>query len=107
MKRITSRLLRWSKGDKASPHKVLIYHTNKCNLKCPFCFQRLKPYDYSKDLPKERWMQLTKEICEMGTDIIQISGGGEPMVASDTTMKMMEIIKENEITGRLVNTPPP
>jgi MoaA/NifB/PqqE/SkfB family radical SAM enzyme len=103
MKRIISRLLEWSKRKKAPPHKVLIYPTNKCNLRCPFCFQRLKPYDYSKDLPEERWLELTKELCEMGVNIVQISGGGDPMIVPQTTLKMMEIVKEKDVTGRIVN----
>lgn len=102
MKEIDS-LVKWSKGKKAPPHKVLVYPTNKCNLNCPFCFQRLNPYDYSKDLSKERWIELTKELCEMGVNIIQISGGGEPLMTSDTTLRMMGTIKENETTGRMVN----
>lgn len=103
MKEIIRRLFEWSRGKKAPPHKVLIYPTSRCNLRCPFCFQRLNPYDHSKDLPKERWIELTKELCEMGVDIIQISGGGEPMVVADTTLKMMEIIKEYGVTGRIVS----
>jgi len=39
----------------------------------------------------------------MGTDIIQISGGGEPMAVPNTTLKMMEIVKENGVSGRLVS----
>ena len=103
MQEIVKRLVQWDKGKKAAPHKVLIYPTNRCNLKCPFCFQRLNPYDYSKDLPHKRWIELTKELCEMGTDIIQISGGGEPMAVPNTTLKMMEIVKENGVSGRLVS----
>jgi len=102
-KEIISRLVKWAKGKKAPPHKVLIYPTNKCNLKCPFCYQRLKPYDYSKDLPHQRWLELTQELCKMGVDIIQISGGGEPLMVPETTLQMMEIIKEYGVTGRLVN----
>jgi MoaA/NifB/PqqE/SkfB family radical SAM enzyme len=103
MKEIIERLVEWSKGKKVPPHKVLVYPTNRCNLKCPFCFQRLNPYDVSKDLPEERWLELTKELCEMGVDIIQISGGGEPMIVPETTLKMMKIVKEHRVTGRLVN----
>jgi len=102
MESLLSNLIEWSKGRKAPPHKVLIYPTNKCNLKCPFCFQRLNPYDYSKDLPEKRWVELTRELCEKGVDTIQISGGGEPMAVPNITLKMMKIIKENGITGRLV-----
>jgi len=95
--------MRWAKGKKAPPHKVLVYPTNKCNLKCPFCFQRLNPYDISKDLPEKRWGEITRELCEMGVDIIQISGGGEPMMTPRTTLNMMRIVKEYGVTGRLVN----
>ena len=97
------KLKRWAKGKKAPPHRVLIYPTNKCNLKCPFCFQRLHPYDYSKDLPQKRWLALTKELCEMGVDILQISGGGEPLMTPQTTITMMRIIKSYGVSGRLVN----
>lgn len=103
MESIISKLVEWSEGKRVSPDKVLIYPTNKCNLKCPFCFQRLKPYDYSKDLNQNRWIELTKELCEMGVNTIQISGGGEPMMIPDTTLKMMETVKENGVTGRIVN----
>jgi len=103
MESITHRLAEWARGRKAPPHKVLIYPTNRCNLKCPFCFQRLEPYDYSKDLPRQRWFELTEELCKMGVDIIQISGGGEPMIVPDTTLNMMEIIKDHGIVGRIVN----
>ena len=103
MEEIVSRLIEWTRGRKAPPQRVLIYPTNKCNLKCPFCYQRLKPYDYSKDLPKERWLELTQEICEMGVDVVQISGGGEPLMVPETTLAMMKIVKEFNVTGRLVN----
>jgi MoaA/NifB/PqqE/SkfB family radical SAM enzyme len=103
MKKIIEKLVSWAKGGKAAPNKVLIYPTNRCNLSCPFCFQRLNPYDYSKDLPKRRWVKLVEELCEMGVDIIQISGGGEPMLVPDITLNIMKIIKKNDVTGRLVN----
>jgi MoaA/NifB/PqqE/SkfB family radical SAM enzyme len=102
-KEVIERLIKWSKGKKAPPHKVLIYPTNKCNLKCPFCFLRLNPYDVSKDMPKEKWLEVTKELCEMGVNVLQISGGGEPLMVPETTLAMMKIIKNYGITGRLVN----
>ncbi len=100
---LVNRLGKWSDGDKAGPQRVLVYPTNRCNLKCPFCFQRLSPYDYTDELGKEKWISITKELCEMGVDIIQISGGGEPMIVSDIVIEMMEIVKSFKKTGRLVN----
>ena len=96
-------LLNWINGDKKGPQRVLIYPTNKCNLKCKFCYQRLNPYENLQDLPKEKWLSITKELCEMGVQTIQISGGGEPLLSGDNVFDMMKIIKQNNVVGRLVN----
>jgi len=101
-KGVIERLTKWFRGKKAPPHRVLIYPTNRCNLRCPFCFQRLAPYDYSKDLPHPRWLELTRELCEMGVDVIQISGGGEPLMVPETTIAMMKIVKDYGKIGRIV-----
>lgn len=102
-KETIERIIKWAKGGKAPPHKVLIYPTNKCNLKCPFCFLRLNPYNQKKEMSKERWIEITKELCEMGVDILQISGGGEPLFRKEVTFEMMNLIKYYGKTGRLVN----
>ncbi|MDI6826377.1 MAG: radical SAM protein [Candidatus Aenigmarchaeota archaeon] len=102
-KEAIDRIIEWAKGRKAPPHKVLIYPTNKCNLKCPFCFLRLNPYSEKKEMSRKRWMEITQELCKMGVDILQISGGGEPLVRKEVTLKMMKIIKSYGKTGRLVN----
>ena len=101
--RILARLESWSEGKAMPPERVLIYPTNRCNLKCVFCYQRLNPYNVKEDLPKKRWLEITEELCNMGVDILQISGGGEPLLVKDTTIEMMKIIKRHRKTGRLVN----
>jgi MoaA/NifB/PqqE/SkfB family radical SAM enzyme len=102
-KEAVERIVKWAKGRKAPPHKVLIYPTNKCNLKCPFCFLRLNPYENEEEMPRKRWIEITKELCEMEVDILQISGGGEPLSNPETTLEMMKLIKYYGKTGRLVN----
>ena len=99
---VNDKLAKWIKGDVASPQRVLMYPTNSCNIKCVFCYQQLKPYDYSDFMPKQKWLDLTQELCEMGVEVIQISGGGEPMLVSDTVLEMIKIIKQHEVCGRLV-----
>lgn len=100
---VAVRLAKWAKGDGTAPQRVLLYPTNSCNLKCVFCYQQLAPYDYSDFMPKQKWLDLTKELCEMGVEVLQISGGGEPMLVPDTVIGMMEIIKQHNVCGRLVN----
>ncbi|MFH1849315.1 MAG: radical SAM protein [archaeon] len=99
---LVNRLLKWANGGREAPQRVLVYPTNTCNLKCVFCYQRLDPYDFSDIMPKSKWVALTEELCRMGVQTVQISGGGEPMLASGTVLEMMKIIKQNGVIGRLV-----
>lgn len=98
---VIDKLERWAEGKKTAPHKVHLYPTNRCNLRCPFCYQQLQPYDFSDVLSKEKWLSLTREICEMGTDVVRISGGGEPWLVPEKTIGMMRIVKEYDVTGRM------
>ena len=103
MEDLTWRLSQWAKGNIEAPQRVLMYPTNRCNLRCVFCYQQLNQYDFSDEMPKKKWASLTKELCEMGVKTLQISGGGEPMLVSDTVLEMMQIIKKHNVEGRLVN----
>lgn len=99
---IVSRLSNWASGRKEAPQRVLLYPTNSCNLNCIFCYQHLRPYDYSIKLSKKKWSAITTELCEMGVKTLQISGGGEPLLEPDTVLSMMKIIKKYKVEGRLV-----
>jgi len=99
---IIARLSKWASGRTEAPQRVLLYPTNNCNLNCVFCYQQLKPYDYSLRLSKEKWLAITKELCKMGVKTLQISGGGEPFLESDTVLSIMRIIKKYDVEGRLV-----
>ncbi|MFH1849321.1 MAG: radical SAM protein [archaeon] len=96
------KLRAWAKGDAAPPDEVQIYPTNRCNLRCVFCFQQLKEYDLNDTVPDKRWLEIAEELCEMGVPKILISGGGEPMM-SDATIQMMRIFKSHGVRGRMIN----
>ena len=98
---VIEKLEKWGEGKKAAPHKVHLYPTNRCNLRCPFCYQQLNPYDYSDVMPKEKWVSIIQELGEMGTDIIRISGGGEPLLVPEKTLPMMEEVKNQNMRGRM------
>jgi MoaA/NifB/PqqE/SkfB family radical SAM enzyme len=89
-------------SEKAPPEEVQIYPTNLCNLKCIFCYQQLKQYDYSDMLSKDKWFNITKELCEMGVESILISGGGEPLYTPEVTLSIMKIAKKYGLDGRLI-----
>ncbi|MFP4116406.1 MAG: radical SAM protein [Candidatus Aenigmatarchaeota archaeon] len=98
---VIEKLKTWAEGGEEAPHKVHLYPTNRCNLRCPFCYQQLNPYDYSDVVSKERWLKLVGNLCDMGVDVIRISGGGEPLLVRNKTLPMMEIIKKYNVTGRM------
>lgn len=95
-------IISWAKGIPREPDEVQIYPTNKCNLNCSFCYQQLGEYDVSEDVSVERWMEIAKELCEMGVKRILLSGGGEPL-ASPATVPMMELFKKNGVHGRMIH----
>lgn len=99
---VVEKLAQWASGGSAPPQRVLMYPTNNCNLKCVFCYQALKPYDYKDMMPDEKWLAITNELCEMGVNTIQISGGGEALLRGELVMGMMALAKSNGLTGRLV-----
>ncbi|MFB6076125.1 MAG: radical SAM protein, partial [Candidatus Aenigmatarchaeota archaeon] len=98
---IINKLEKWNEDKVAGPHKVHLYPTNRCNLRCPFCYQQLNPYDYSNVLSKEKWISIVKELCEMNVDVVRISGGGEPLLVPEKTLPMMKEVKKHSITGRM------
>jgi len=97
-----AKLMKWHSGDHTGPDMVQIYPTNECNLNCIFCVQRLELYDPTDIVPKKRWFDVTKEICEMKPREILISGGGEPLFTPEVTMGIMDIIKKTGVGGRLI-----
>lgn len=99
---VVEKLARWADGKRAAPQRVLMYPTNNCNLRCVFCYQALKPYDYSDMMPDEKWLAITRELCEMGTNTLQISGGGEALLRGELVMEMMALAKSHGLIGRLV-----
>jgi len=104
-KEILRRLIKWMKGKKAPPVRVVILPTNRCNLRCIFCggvYEREapnkwfpEPFSWKDELSEERWIEIVGEICQMGALEWLISGGGEPMIRTKTTIKMIQTIKEN------------
>lgn len=102
MKSVVERLSRWAMGEAAGPQFVQIYPTNKCNLRCLFCYQTLERYDLADVVPRERWFEAARELCGMGVEEALISGGGEPLCEKALTMGLMRILKDAGVKGRLI-----
>ncbi|HOZ46954.1 MAG TPA: radical SAM protein [Candidatus Hydrogenedentes bacterium] len=93
------RLLRWSRGGEAGPWSINIYPTNRCNFRCPICWQRDPAYTphYADEIPDARYLRLIDEAAEAKVCEWSILGGGEPMVRGDLIMEMCERIRRKDM----------
>lgn len=109
-----NRLLSWIKGKKVGPLSVEIWPTNRCNLRCIMCgtwASRRKAeergiiYDpkleRERELSEETWIKIVEEAISLGVKEFLITGGGEPLVRKETTLKLMEEIKRFNAYGML------
>jgi MoaA/NifB/PqqE/SkfB family radical SAM enzyme len=96
------RLLEWAKGKRAPPFTLDINPTDRCNFKCLHCWQRsFKKIDSSYELSDEKLLEIVKEALWFGVEEFEITGGGEPMMRKELTLKIMEIIKKNKKFGNI------
>lgn len=100
------RLIEWSKGKPQGPISIHLDPTNKCNLKCKFCWQRsherMGLVDLKNEISEQKLLQIVKEASELQVKDWLISGGGEPLVRYDTTIKVMKEIKRHGMYGDII-----
>ncbi len=96
------RIAKWASGEPQAPVRIELHPTNKCNLKCKFCWQSAaKEIDTSTELSDEKLYSIVREAAELGVKEWIISGGGEPLVRRNATMNVFELIKKNKMWGQL------
>jgi SynChlorMet cassette radical SAM/SPASM protein ScmE len=66
----------------STPRSVDIDITNRCNLRCAYCYHFTSAGDVEKDLPKEEWLQFFEELNKCNVMNVVLSGG-EPFFRSD------------------------
>jgi MoaA/NifB/PqqE/SkfB family radical SAM enzyme len=97
-----SRIILWTKGEPQPPVRVELHPTNKCNLKCKFCWQSAsKNKNSTLELNDEKLLAIVKEAGEWGVKEWIISGGGEPLVRKGITLNFMKLIKSYNMWGQL------
>ena len=97
------RIKDWSIGKKPGPIQVQFNPTDRCNLKCRFCWQRdTSRVSYENEISEDRYLKLIDECAELEVKHITVTGGGEPMCRPETTSKIMEAIKQKGMSGTLI-----
>lgn len=82
---LTKSLLLAKSSKVAKPIVVHINITNKCNLKCPYCYGLYWGRKDTTDFTTEEMISLFDELGSMGTRRINF-GGGEPLMREDIGM---------------------
>ncbi len=79
--RVAGKLLSTAITRKRVPLYVGLFITERCNLKCIYCFPD-SPNRVVKDMPKEKIFKIVDELYCLGTRYITLLGG-EPMIRKD------------------------
>jgi MoaA/NifB/PqqE/SkfB family radical SAM enzyme len=106
MEELFSRLIEWSKGNPQGPISIHIDPTNRCNLKCRFCWQRSHErfgwLDIKHELSEKKLLEIVREAAELEVQDWLISGGGEPFARLAATTKLMAEIKKHSMHGDII-----
>lgn len=101
-----NRVLSWSQGDKKGPLAIHLDTTNRCNLNCKFCWQRAaerkEEINYDNELSLESLLRLVAEAKDLNVNKWLISGGGEPLLRTETCLSVMEEIKSKGMEGDII-----
>ena len=65
-----------------TPRSVDLDITNRCNLRCRYCYHFSGPGDVDKDLPKAEWLRFFEELNHCAVMNV-ILAGGEPFFRED------------------------
>jgi len=102
MERKAERIAKWAKGRPVGPVRIEIHPTNRCNLRCRFCWQSaVEDPDYSLELSDERLLEVVREAHALGVKEWVVSGGGEPLVRREVTLEAMALMKRYGMWGQL------
>lgn len=101
-----ARLLAWEAGETPGPWEIILFPTNRCNLKCGICWQRwaeetFGKVDYDSEVSSERLLQLVDEAAAMDAREWCIVGGGEPMLRGALVMDLCERIRAHGMNGSI------
>lgn len=106
MEKKLKRLIKWSKGKPQGPISIHLDPTNRCNIRCKFCWQRsherIGLVDLKNELSEQKLLQIVKEASKLKVKDWLISGGGEPLVRYDTTIRIMKEIKKLGMRGDII-----
>jgi MoaA/NifB/PqqE/SkfB family radical SAM enzyme len=89
---IANNLNLWFRGLKQPPYELEVRVTNRCNLNCLFCGNKLYA-DKSSEIDDLIFKRVIREACEMGVKYFHFCGGGEPLIRKSLVNSLIAIAK--------------
>ena len=106
LEELIKRLVEWGRGNPQGPMSIHLDPSNRCNLRCRFCWQRsherLGWLDTKHELPEKKLLEIVRDAATLGVRDWLISGGGEPFIRTDTTVRIMREIKKLGMRGDII-----
>ena len=84
-----------------TPRSVDLSITNRCNLRCTYCYHFTGAGDVGQDLPKEEWLQFFEELSRCAVMNVTM-GGGEPFCRKDLT-ELIEGLVRNRMRFNILS----
>ena len=75
-----------------TPKKMDIAITNRCNLRCRYCYHFESTGDAAEDLPLEEWLRFFGELNRCAVMNLTLAGG-EPFIREDLKEFIDGIVK--------------
>jgi SynChlorMet cassette radical SAM/SPASM protein ScmE len=85
-----------------TPKTMDLAITNKCNLRCKYCYYFTSPADVGNDLPLVEWLKFFEELNRCGVMDV-ILGGGEPFCRDDFREIIEGVVRNRMRYGILTN----
>lgn len=94
------KLLAAHAGDRTAPVYVRIKPTNRCNHRCYYCsyadsnLALRDSVNEGDQIPRDKMLEIIKDLGNMGVKAVTFSGGGEPLVYPHINEAMSMILDE-------------
>jgi len=98
---IVERLESWEEGKPQGPLRMELHPTDRCNLRCIFCWRAGSGNKNFPEMSERRLLKIPEEAAKLGVKEWIVSGGGEPLVRKEATLKVLRAIKQFNMWGLL------